>query len=49
MLGGLLAFIQEGMVELAHEIRVCTDSLAALQALEAGLTSQRHRAICHRI
>jgi ribonuclease HI len=48
MLGGLLAFIQDGTVELAREIRVCTDSLAALKALEAGPTSQRHP-ICHRI
>ena len=48
MLDGLRSLLQEGMVQLAREIRVCTDSLAALRALEAGPTAQRH-AICQTV
>jgi len=48
MLGGLLSLLQDDVVPLAREVRVCTDSLAALKALEAGPTAQRHP-ICQTI
>lgn len=48
LLRGLSVWIADGTLRLAREIRICTDSLSALRALEAGPTAQRHR-ICQTI